>query len=138
MNEMLTAQLTEVEREIAMLEAEHAENITVRRQDAAAKLSELRSADVTKMNVDEIIDHSGTVAALETLLHSLGLRAKEITNRLQALRRERMQLQESRVHRRNVEQFRGNVIQTLQSRRSDILAQLAKVDNELEKIGGAV
>lgn len=126
-------QLDEVEREIATLEAALQENANVRRPETVAKLNKLRSVDVTKMSVDEIIDHNGTVAAVETLLSTLVQQSKSIDSKLRQMRQQRMRLQEARTHHQMVEQFRDDVIQGLQSRRSELLAQLAKVDAELAK-----
>ena len=130
--------LSDVEREIEELQQEHTQITFGRRQEAATKLNELSSADMTKMSVEEIVDNSGKVAALQTLITALTERIKIIDNKMVVLNTERRRLQESRVHGQNAEQFKAEIIGALQSRRNDLLAQLAKVDGELEKMGVTV
>ena len=66
-NEVVT-RLSDVEREIDELQQERTQIKFGRREETIAKLNELRSADMTKMSVEEIVENSGKVAALETLL----------------------------------------------------------------------
>lgn len=133
----IIARLGDVEHEIDELQQERTQIKFGRREETIAKLNELRSADMTKMSVEEIVENSGKVAALETLLVALTERVKAIDSKLLVLGSERRRLQEARVHGQNVEQFKADVIGALQARRNDILAQLAKVDGELEKMGVA-
>lgn len=135
-NEVVT-RLDEVERELTALQDERTQIKFGRRQEAATKLNELSSADMTSMSVEEIIDNSGKVAALQTLIAALTERIKAIDSKMVVLNTERRRLQEARLHGQNVTQFKADVIGALQARRNDILAQLAKVDGELEKMGVA-
>ena len=134
----VVTRLDEVEHELTALQDERTQIKFGRRQEAATKLNELSSADMTKMSVEEIIDNSGKVAALQTLIAALTERIKAIDSKMVVLNTERRRLQEARLHGQNVEQFKADVIGALQSRRNDILAQLAKVDGELEKMGVTV
>ena len=134
----VATRLDEVERELTALQDERTQIKFGRRQEAATKLNELSSADMTSMSVEEIIDNSGQVAALQTLIAALTERIKIIDNKMVALNTERRRLQEARLHGQNVEQFRVDVVNALQARRADVLAQLAKVDGELEKMGVTV
>lgn len=126
--------LSDVEREIEELQYERTQS-KGRLEATVAKLNESRSVDMTKMSVEEIVDNSGKAAALETMIVAMNARIKAIEGKMFALNTERRRLQESRAHGQNVEQFKADVIGALQSRRNDILAQLAKVDGELEKMG---
>lgn len=129
--------LGKVENELNELRLESSQLKLGRREETIAKLNELSSADVAKMSIEEIVENNDKIAALEALLVAITERTKAINNRIVALTAERRRLQEARVHGQNVERFKADVVSALQARRNDILAQLAKVDGELEKMGVA-
>lgn len=134
---MVTTRLEDVEREIAELEVERSQN-AARHSAAATQLGILQSVNVTRLSDEELTVHTSQVTMYSTLVRALTVRNSDIEGQLRNLGRERRRLQEARVHGQNVERFKVDTIAALQARRADIVAQLAKVDDELTKMGVTV